>query len=159
MSILVAGLILTFSGFSLKNPVQQQTFQKMHHDSIQMQTMKRMMGQDNRISLHLPPHKAQHQLMNMRSHLKAVQSITSLIAQNKMDSASVIAHAQLGLTPEMKQMCTSFGNSEFESLGMGFHKSADVLSNVLKTGNIEKSLQALSNTLNYCVQCHAKFQQ
>jgi cytochrome c556 len=117
------------------------------------------MKDDTRISLNLPPQKAQHQLMNMRNHVVAVQTIINYLANDEFDKASGIAHSQLGLTEEMQKMCTSFSNPDFVSLGLEFHKSADKLSETLKTGDKNKSLLALSTTLSYCINCHETFRQ
>lgn len=114
---------------------------------------------DTRTSLGLAPMQSQHQLANMRSHLKAVQSIIKLISTEQFDEASKVAHTQLGLTPEMKKMCNMFTNKEFRSLGLAFHKSADDLGEVLKTGNLKRSLKALQRTMNYCTTCHDAFRQ
>jgi len=114
---------------------------------------------DNRISLNLSPQKAQHQLMNMRSHLQAVQSIINYLSKNEFDSASTVASSKLGLTKEMKMMCSSFGNKEFERLGIDFHNSADSMSAIIKTKDKNKSLESLSLTLNYCITCHTTFTQ
>ncbi len=124
----------------------------MHHN------MKHSMN-DGRVSLNLSPQMKQHQLSNMRSHLKAVQAIISLIAEGDFDKGSEIAHSKLGLTEEMKSMCNMFSNNDFKSLGLAFHESGDVLGDVLKTKDTNKSLRALQTTLGYCVQCHATFRQ
>jgi len=120
-----------------------------------------MMGEttDSRISLHLSPEMKQGQLANMRSHLEAVRNIVGLIATGDFDKASDIAHHKLGLTPEMKKMCNMFGNDDFKKLGLAFHQSADTLGDVLKTGDMQASLNALHTTMNSCVQCHATFRQ
>jgi len=47
----------------------------------------------------------QHQLSNMRAHLKAVEDIIGLIAEENFDKASQIAHSKLGLTEGMRKMC------------------------------------------------------
>lgn len=114
---------------------------------------------DDRISLGLSPQMKQHQLSNMRAHMEAVQSIVGLLAKDEFDQAAQVAHSQLGLTDEMKQMCGSFGNEKFERLGLAFHESGDKLGDVLKTRDMGKSLQALHETTGYCVQCHATFRQ
>jgi len=114
---------------------------------------------DKRTSLHLPEQMKAQQLANMRSHLEAVNNIIADISTGKFDAASKIAHQKLGLTPEMKKMCNMFGNDDFRTLGLAFHKSADKLGDVLKTGNMKRSLAALHNTMNSCVQCHATFRQ
>lgn len=114
---------------------------------------------DGRVSLGLSTQMKQHQLTNMRSHLEAVRDIIGLIAEQEFDEASGIAHSKLGLTEEMQQMCSMFNNAEFMKLGMAFHQSGDVLGDVLKTKDTNKSLRALQNTLGYCVECHAAFRQ
>jgi hypothetical protein len=136
---------------------KEETIAQTHDHNAMMQEMKH--SEDQRISLDLPPMKARHQLMNMRSHLLAVQNIIDHLSKDEFEKASKIASSQLGLTEEMKMMCSSFGNDQFESLGLGFHKSADKMAELFKAKNKANSLMALSNTLNYCVECHAKFRQ
>lgn len=114
---------------------------------------------DKRMSLKLNPMQKNHQLMNMRSHLEAVQNILTLLSSEKYDEASKIAYTKLGSTTEMKLMCASFGDKNFENLGLKFHKSADKMSEIFKGRDKNKSLEALSNTMNYCVQCHSTYKQ
>lgn len=122
---------------------------------------RHMMSQadDTRMPLDLPPQMRQHQLANMRSHLEAVQAIIGLIGQGDFEAASGVAHSRLGLTEEMKRMCGMFRNEEFRNLGLRFHESADALGEVLKTQDLNASLNALHDTMTYCVQCHATFRQ
>jgi len=114
---------------------------------------------DKRISLGLGPMQKQHQLSNMRSHLKAVQDIVGMIAENRFDEASLVAHEKLGLTPEMQQMCNMFDNQDFRAMGLAFHRSADELGDTLKSKDPDQSLRALHRTMNYCIQCHASYRQ
>jgi len=132
-----------------------------HHMNMMHQGMHGMMsqGDDSRTSLGLAPAMKQQQLANMRSHVEAVHDIIGLLAEDKFDEASGIAHNKLGLTPEMKKMCNMFANADFKKLGLAFHKQADELGDVLKTGNMKRSLVALHKTMNSCVQCHATFRQ
>ena len=128
-----------------------------HHDM-----MRHNMGHsviDDRVSLGLSPQMKQHQLSNMRSHLDAVQAIVSLIAKEDFDKASEIARSKLGLSEEMQRMCNMFDNKDFKARGLAFHESGDILSDTLKTKDTNKSLRALSSTLNHCVQCHAVYRQ
>ncbi len=126
-------------------------------DSVQHMHHHGMM--DNRISLDLSPEMKQHQLSNMRSHVQAVQSIVGLLSAGDFDKASQVAHTQLGLTDEMRKMCSSFKNEKFNQLGLAFHKSGDELGNALQSKDMNKSLQALHDTMTYCVECHATFRQ
>jgi hypothetical protein len=114
---------------------------------------------DTRTSLDLSPQMKQHQLSNMRGHVEAIKSITGLMAENKFDEASQVAHTQLGLTAEMQSMCSMFGNKNFEKMGLAFHKSGDDLGDVLKTKDMNASLRALNKTMQHCVECHATYRQ
>jgi len=112
---------------------------------------------DNRIPLNLNEKQKKHQLENMRDHLEAVQHIITLIAIEDYDRASETAKNRLGSTTEMKLMCASFGNKQFEELGFKFHSDADKMSEVLKTKDKNKSLHALSKTMSSCISCHEIF--
>jgi len=114
---------------------------------------------DKRFSLELNAMQKEHQLVHMRDHLEAVQAIITLLAEDNYEIASKVAYKKLGSTTEMKMMCGSFGSKKFETLGLEFHKSADKMSEVFKQKNKNASLQALSNTMNYCKQCHKTFRQ
>lgn len=133
--------------FATDEKVQHQTH---HHD---------MSVTDTRISLGLSPEMKQHQLSNMREHVEAVKSIIGLMSENKFEDASKIAHAKLGLTPEMQQMCSMFNDEKFMELGFAFHKSGDALGDALKTKDTATSLRALNKTMEYCVSCHATYRQ
>ena len=149
LAILLAG---GMGATSFAGEAQQQMPMMHQHDRMSH-------AADGRISLGLPPKMKTHQLMNMRSHLEAIQTIISLMETGDFEKASEVAHARLGLTDEMKKMCGMFRNDDFRNLGLEFHKSADALGEALKTRDMNKSLHALSNTLGYCVQCHATFRQ
>jgi len=114
---------------------------------------------DTRTSLKLSSEMKQHQLSNMREHVEAIKNIVGLIAENKFEEASKIAHAKLGLTPEMQSMCNMFDNKDFKKLGFAFHKSGDDLGDALKTKDVNASLRALNKTMEYCVTCHATYRQ
>ena len=114
---------------------------------------------DARISLHLPERMKQHQLADMRAHLEAIDSIVGLMAENKFAEASKLAHEKLGLSPEMQRMCNMLGNEKATAMGLAFHRSGDELGDALQTGDINRSLSALHNTMQYCVECHATFRQ
>ncbi|WP_417557174.1 hypothetical protein [Mesoflavibacter zeaxanthinifaciens] len=155
MKRVVAVICLGFLSFSAcKNEKQTEKT-----DIKQEEIEKPMEIDDGRIPLNLNPMQKNHQLSNMRSHLEAVQQITLLLSQEKYDEASTLAYEKLGSTTEMRLMCASFGDKGFETMGIEFHKSADVMSEVFKEKNKDRALQALSNTLNYCVSCHAIYKQ
>ncbi|MDP1871284.1 MAG: cytochrome C [Gallionella sp.] len=122
----------------------------MHHQRIM----------DERLSLGLSPKMKQHQLKNMRSHVVAIQSIVGHLANNEFDQAAQVAYSELGLTEEMRKMCSTMSDNEkFRQLGLAFHQSGDDLGDTLKKKDMKNSLQALRTTMDYCVQCHATFRQ
>lgn len=114
---------------------------------------------DSRISLDLPAPMKQHQLSNMREHVEAIKSIVGLMAENKFEDASKIAHSKLGLSPEMQAMCGMFNNENFNKLGLAFHKSGDELGDALQSKDVNTSLRALNKTMQYCVTCHTTYRQ
>ena len=148
-------LATTLMFLIIMTPVYAQKQMQMQGTASQQM----MMSNDKRISLNLPSHMKIHQLQNMRSHVEAVQTIIGLIAENDFIKASEVAHSKLGLTEEMKKMCNMFNNEGFRSIGLQFHRSADDLAKTLKTGDIKKSLNALHDTMSYCVQCHSTYRQ
>ncbi len=155
--VMITGMLLTSCNHDDRNNQNDRNITDNNNMSNMMPDNNHM--PDNRVSLNLSPKKARHQLMNMRNHLEAVQSIIFYLSKNNFDSASAVASSKLGLSKEMKIMCSSFGNEDFEKLGFKFHKSADRMSEVIKTKDKDKSLAALSVTLNYCVACHSAFKQ
>jgi len=150
-------LFTSCNGNKVSNQDKKSDVQMHNHNKMMMHNMK--MTTDNRIALNVPPEKAQHQLMNMRNHVKAVQAIINYLAKDEYDKASVVASTKLGLTPEMKMMCSSFGNAKFEKLGLEFHNNADKMSKIFKLKDKNKALDALAVTMNSCVTCHATFKQ
>ena len=156
-TLLLAGIFLNACSDESTDSTEAMQKPSMNEHQKMMQTMN--MDNDSRISLNLAPMQARHQLTNMRSHVQAVQSIIEHLSQDEFDEAAHVAHTKLGLTPEMKMMCSAFGNEEFQRLGFEFHANADQLGEILKTGDKNRSLQALSTTLSSCVTCHATFKQ
>lgn len=158
LTVILVAIILAslFISCNKNNPKEKETPKKQTEFTVSKNSK---MEYDKRMSLKLNAMQKNHQLMNMRDHLEAVQSIITLLASDKYDEASKIAYTKLGSTTKMKLMCASFGNKNFENLGLSFHKSADKMSEIFKKRNKEESLKALSNTMNYCVQCHATYRQ
>jgi len=155
-SVVVLGMFFVGVAFTSHAKDSSESMDEMtHHNMMHMNET----NVDGRVSLGLSAKVKQHQLSNMRSHLKAVQDIIGFIAIEDFDQASQTAHSKLGLTEKMEKMCNMFDNDDFKKLGLAFHESADVLGDVLQEKDTGKSLHALRNTMNYCIQCHATFRQ
>ncbi|MBV1873701.1 MAG: cytochrome c [Gammaproteobacteria bacterium] len=153
--MVIISAFLIFAG-----PVQAGT-QEQSHDMHSSHNMHQQHGAvvDGRTSLNLSPAMKQHQLQNMRAHLKAIQKIIAQLGQKDFTGASQTAHQKLGLSKEMEAMCNRFDNDSFKTLAINFHTSADEMAEVFEKENLEDSLAAVSNTMNYCVSCHKQFRQ
>ena len=154
LSLISLVVIFTSCNETKTNPKKDEVIENPNQMMIHSK-----MENDTRISLNLQPKKAQHQLMNMRNHLAAVQSILNYLSKDDFEKASEVASSKLGLTEEMRVMCSSFGNEKFKNLGLEFHNNADKMSEVFKNKNKNESLEALSVTIKSCVTCHASFKQ
>jgi len=130
--------------------------------------MGRMMGggmqpmPDERVSAGIPEQMKVRQKAKMRLHLEAVRDIIDAIAAGDFDQASKTATEHLTMrkrkNKQMEKMCKGV-DPDFKAIGMGFHESGAQLAEILKQGDTKKSLIALSNTMNYCIQCHATYRQ
>jgi len=132
----------------------------MHKGAMMGKGMKTMV--DERQSAGIPEQMKVRQKARMRLHLEAVRDIIDAIAAGNFELASETATKHLtmrkGKDKQMKKMCTGV-DPDFKAIGMGFHESGAQLAEVLRQGDTKKSLMALSNTMNYCIQCHATYRQ
>jgi cytochrome c556 len=117
------------------------------------------MAEDTRTPLNMPPMMAEHQLANMREHLKGVEAIVGHLGSGNFEMASKTAHEKLGLTPMMRQMCDNMPNETFRAMALEFHKNGDTLGDVLATKDTVRSLKALDDVLATCTACHDMFRQ
>jgi cytochrome c556 len=160
IKIILIILLLFLAGACSNKQLEDKEEESSGDNQMHDQMMQEMaMVTDNRIALNPPPKQAQHQLMNMRSHVVALQSIIDHLAKDEFEQAAEVSSTALGLTAEMKMMCSAFNNPQFEKLGLEFHNNADKMSAVFKTRDKNKSLAALAVTMNSCVTCHATFKQ
>ncbi|GEM_PF-420651 len=159
-AILILIFIIGFLATSCKKTKQQPKKETTTmHNANQMMMHNMKFEKDNRIALDMSPQKAKHQLMNMRNHVIAVQSIIDYLSKDQYEKASKLASSKLGLTNDMKMMCSSFNNQKFEQLGLGFHNNADKMAKIFLTKDKNKSLEALAITMKSCVSCHNTFKQ
>ena len=153
MRTLVLFISVTFISTAVFAEMNEREMMKHHMG----QGMKhKMSGSDDRIVLQTSPMMKEHQKKNMREHLRTVQEIMVLLGKNDFKKASKTTHEKLGLTEERKRMCGVFGE-DFSKIGIAFHESANKLSEVLKTKDYEKTLDALGEMLGHCVTCHDTF--
>jgi cytochrome c556 len=117
-------------------------------------------GTDTRTPLLLPAMMAEHQKLNMRKHLAAVQAIVGAISRDDMEGVAQAA-ADLGYSEAMGQMCQHMGAATpgFAALALNFHHTADTIGEAARRGDRAGVLTALDRTLQTCVGCHATYRQ
>jgi len=86
-------------------------------------------------------------LASMRNYLDAVRRIIEAMPTDQFEHASHIASKDRVLTKQMKRMRDSLNNKSFTKIGSAFQRSGDT----------QRSLQALNETMAYCVSCHATY--
>jgi len=115
---------------------------------------------DSRLPVPLLPHMAQHQRVNMRDHLAAVQEILVAIAAN--DFAGVGKSAgRIESSEQMQQMCSHMGLGApgFTAMALNFHRTADSIGAAARKSDQKEVLKALSATVSTCVKCHETYRQ
>lgn len=115
---------------------------------------------DERKPLPLLPMMAEHQKLQMRGHLQAVNEIVAALAKD--DFAGVAAASKkIGYSDADAQMCTHMGAGApgFTSTAITFHKTADTIGVAAQKRDRAGVLAALGATLGTCVGCHAAYKQ
>ncbi len=115
---------------------------------------------DARAPVPLLPMMANHQKQNMRGHLGAVEQVIGGLAAKDFAQVETAA-GQLGLSPEMEQMCQHMGMGApgFTDRALEFHKSADAIVGAARAKDEAKALAALDVTLKACTGCHEAYKQ
>ena len=114
---------------------------------------------DNRVSLKLSPRMKHRLHSNMRAQLAATRTIIGQLADGRFEKAARTARSGLGVSEAMKQVYDASKNEDFKKLGLDSQAGAEELANTLQTKDLKESMQALRNTMGYCVQCHDRFRQ
>lgn len=115
---------------------------------------------DGRAPLHLLPMMANHQKVEMREHLEAVQEIVDALARDDL-AAVASASAKIGFSDDEAAMCNHMGAATpgFTERALAFHHTADEITAAAKDGDKARALSALSATLLTCTGCHASYKQ
>ena len=115
---------------------------------------------DTRVPVPLLPMMANHQKQSMRDHLHAVQEIVGAVGAGNFDAISRAA-ATIGYSEQMGQMCNHMGAGApgFTEQALGFHHTADRISEAARKRDMPGVLSALADTLATCTGCHATFKQ
>lgn len=115
---------------------------------------------DTRMPVPLLPMMANHQKQNMRDHLVAVQEIITALSTD--DFAAVErAASRIGFSEQMGQMCGHMGAGApgFTEQAVGFHRTADRVTEAAQSRDHTRVLTELGATLQTCTSCHATWKQ
>jgi len=115
---------------------------------------------DTRRPLPLLPMMANHQKLNMRDHLLAVQEIVAALATDDFPAIAKAA-GRIGYSEQMGQMCTHMGAGApgFTEQALAFHRTADGITAAAKARDRARVLAEFGATLQTCTACHALWKQ
>ena len=115
---------------------------------------------DARMPVPLLPRMANHQKVNMRDHLVAVQEIVAGAARGDFPAVERAA-GRIGYSQREERMCAhmSAGAPAFQVQAVGFHRSADAIAAAARKRDRAAVLGALATTLQTCTACHATWKQ
>lgn len=115
---------------------------------------------DSRRPVPLLPMMAWHQKQSMMEHLVAIQRVADALAREDWEGVADAA-AVIGPSPRMQRMCEHLGAGAdgFTELALDFHRRADGIAAAARARDARAVLQATSNTLMACTNCHATYRQ
>jgi hypothetical protein len=115
---------------------------------------------DDRLMVELPAPMKVHMLKNMRGHLVAIDQLLKLLSEEKLDEASELAEAELGMSSLNKHGASHMAPYYPEAMrqaGITMHKSASQFSRVAQEGDVLASFSALRKITSACTTCHAGY--
>ena len=116
--------------------------------------------EDTRIFVEMPKMMQQHQLANMRDHLKAINEILLNMANDDLDKAADIAESRLGMSSLAKHGASHMAKvipKEMGAIGTSMHKAASRFALKAQEGDALPAYKALQEITAACVACHAAY--
>lgn len=115
---------------------------------------------DSRVMVELPSALKEHTLKNMRGHLVVIDQLLMLLAEDKMDEASDLAEAELGMSSLTKHGAShvaAYYPEGMRQAGSAMHKSASQFSRVAQEGDLLAAYKSLRGITAACNACHAGY--
>jgi cytochrome c556 len=115
---------------------------------------------DEREFVEMPKIMQQHQLTNMRDHLKAIDEILMNMANDNLDKAADIAEARLGMSSLSSHGASHIAKvipKEMGAIGTSMHKAASRFALRAQEGDALPAYKALQEVTAACVACHAGY--
>ena len=117
-------------------------------------------NEDKRIFVEMPKMMQQHQLANMRDHLKSINEILLNMGNGDLDKAAAIAEARLGMSSLSLHGASHMAKvipKEMGKIGTSMHKAASRFALKAEEGEPLPAYKALQEVTSACVACHAAY--
>jgi len=108
----------------------------------------------------MPKMMQEHQLANMRDHLKAVDEILMNMGKDELDKAAEIAEARLGMSSLSLHGASHMAKvipKEMGTIGTSMHKAASRFALKAQEGDALPAYKALQEVTAACIACHAAY--
>ncbi len=115
---------------------------------------------DKRKLVEMPKMMQQHQLANMRDHLKAINEILMSMGKGELDKAADIAESRLGMSSLSSHGASHIAKvipKEMGAIGTSMHKAASRFALKAQEGDALPAYKALQEVTSACVACHAGY--
>ena len=115
---------------------------------------------DKRKLVEMPKMMQQHQLANMRDHLKAIDEILMNMGKGELDKAADIAEARLGMSSLSLHGASHMAKvipKEMGAIVTSMHKAASRFALKAQEGDALPVYKALQEVTAACVACHAGY--
>ena len=115
---------------------------------------------DKREFVKMPKMMQEHQLANMRDHLKAINEILMSMGNEQLDKAADIAESRLGMSSLSTHGASHMANvipKEMGAIGTNMHKAASRFALKAQEGDAIPAYKALQEVTAACVACHAGY--
>ena len=116
--------------------------------------------EDKRVYVEMPGMMQEHQLGNMRDHLKAINEILEEMGKGELDKAADIAEARLGMSSLGLHGASHMAKvipKEMGAIGTSMHKAASRFALKAQEGDALPAYKALQEVTAACVACHAGY--
>jgi hypothetical protein len=117
-------------------------------------------GEDPRQLVKFPEMMQEHMLGNMRDHLQTLNQILIDMGQGKLDKASELAEARLGMSSlelHGASHMAKFMPKGMQEAGTAMHKAASRFARKAEEGDLIPAYKALADVTSSCVACHSAY--
>ena len=117
-------------------------------------------AKDKRQMVKMPEMMKNHQLENMRDHLKAIDEILMHMGADELDKAAEVAEQRLGMSSLATHGASHMAQvipKEMGAIGTSMHKAASRFALKAEEGDAPAAYKSLQEVTAACVACHAGF--